>query len=258
MPGNYAHYRFGVQSAQKLSPQFRRPVQHFRRFFDVGLLGPDIFFHHSPFWASSVTRLGSSFHKQTGREFFTTACAAWKAAPSEAATAYLYGLLAHYCLDSAAHPYVNEKVASGQVRHIELETDFDRSLLRLDGKFPPHLVGTGKNLKLTRGECVTAAQFFAPVTPAQVHICVRNTAINARLLAHKKRRLLETILKFTSQNVQDHMMLSKANPRCEGMAPELLELYEQALERYPAMLAQLVNHMENDSALGELFDPTFG
>ena len=144
------------------------------------------------------------------------------------------------------------------VRHCELETDFDRYLLRLDGKFPPHLVGTGKNLKLTRGECVTAALFFAPVTPAQIHTCVRNTALNARLLAHKKRRLLEAVLKFTNQNVQDHMMLSKANPRCEGMAPELEALFDQALERYPAMLAQLTDHMENGSPLGELFDPTFG
>ena len=258
MPGNYAHYRFGAQSVETLPPQFRRPIQRFRRFFDVGLHGPDIFFHHSPFWSSSVTRLGSEFHQKTGREFFTSACAAWKAAPSEAATAYLYGLVGHYCLDSLLHPYVTEKAASGQVRHIELETDFDRHLLRLDGKLPPHLVGTGKHLKLTRGECVTAAQFFAPVTPAQIHTSVRNTALNARLLAHKKRNLLEAVLKLTSQNVRDHRMLTRPNPRCEGMAPELLELYDQALERYSQMLFQITEHLESGTPLGELFDPTFG
>ena len=258
MPGNYAHYRFGALQAEKLPAQFRRPIQRFRRFYDVGLYGPDIFFHHSPFWPSAVTRLGSDFHKKTGREFFTAACAAWKTAPSEAASAYLYGLLGHYCLDSMLHPYVLEKAASGAVRHPELETDFDRYLLRLDGKLPPYLVGTGRKLKLTRGECVTASLFFDPVTPAQIHTCVRNTARNARLLAHKNRRLLKSVLKFASQNVQDHIMLSTPNPRCEGMQPELLALYDQAMERYSVMLGQLADHIENGTAFGELFDPTFG
>ena len=258
MPGNYAHYRFGLLTVEKLSPSFRRPVQRFRRFFDVGLHGPDIFFHHNPFWGNSVTRMGSHFHQQTGREFFTAACAAWKTAPSEAATAYLYGLLGHYCLDSLCHPYVNEKEAAGLVRHPELETDFDRHLLRLDGKVPAHLQSCSAHMKLTRGECVTAAQFFPMTTPAQVRTSVANMARYARLLAHKKRKLLEAVLKLTNQNVRDHVMMTRANPRCESMIPELMALYNQALEQYPVMLAQLDDHLQNGTPLGELFDKTFG
>lgn len=258
MPGNYAHYRFGLLSVDALPGDLRRPIQRFRRFYDVGLHGPDIFFNYNPFWNNPVTRMGSEFHRKTGREFFTAACAAWKAAPSEAATAYLYGLLGHYCLDSVCHPYVEAKDDAGLARHAELETDFDRHLLRLDGRVPPHLQSVSAHMKLTRGECVTAAQFFAPATPAQVQQSIRNTARYARLLAHKKRKLLEFFLKPANENVRDHVMHTKANPRCEGMHPELMQLYNQALERYPVMLAQLREHMENGAPLGEYFDPTFG
>jgi len=257
MPANYAHYRFGMLTVKALPDTFRRPIQRFRRLFDVGLHGPDIFFHYNPFWHNPVAQLGVDFHRKTGREFFTAACAAWKAAPSEAATAYLYGLLGHYCLDSVCHPYVVEKDNAGVVRHAELETDFDRYLLRLDGKVPPHLQSVSEHMQLTRGECVTAAQFFVPATPAQVQRSVRNTALYARLLANKRRKLLELCLKPTNENVRDHVMMTKANPRCEGMHPELMKLYDLALTRYPVMLAELQAHLESGTPLGEYFDPIF-
>lgn len=258
MPANYAHYRMGLLTVDKLPASFRRPIGRFRRFFDVGLHGPDIFFHYNPFWNNPVTQMGSDFHRKTGRDFFTAACAAWKAAPSEAATAYLYGLLGHYCLDSIVHPYVCEKDKAGIARHAELETDFDRYLLRLDGKVPPQLQSVSEHMHLTRGEAVTAAQFFSPATPAQVYQSVRRSALFARLLAHKKRKLLKLILKPANENVRDHVMMSQANPRCQGMYPELMALYNLALERYPLMLEQLQAHLDTGAEFGEYFDAIFG
>jgi len=258
MPSNYAHYRFGGLVLDKLNADTRRPIQRFRRVFDVGLHGPDLFFYYNPFWKNPVGQLGSDFHKKTGREFFTAACAALKAAPSEMGTVYLYGLLGHYCLDAGCHPYIIEKSNAGLVRHAELETDFDRHLLRQDGKVPPHLQCFNTHMHLTRGECVTVSQFFPPVTPAQVNTSIRNMATHTKLLSHKKRNLLEAILKLTNENVQDHVMHTKANPRCEAMHPELMVLYNGAVERYADLLAQLKAHMEQGTPLGEAFDPIFG
>lgn len=258
MPSNYAHYRFGTLVQSSLDPKARRSIGRFRRVFDVGLHGPDLLFYYNPFWKNKVAQLGSAFHKKSGREFFTAACAALKDAPSEMGTVYLYGLLGHYCLDAQVHPLVIEKHNSGDVRHAELETDFDRYLLRLDGKLPPHLQCFNTHMKLTRGECVTASQFFSPVTPAQIHRCIHNMRHQTKLLTHKNRRLLETILKLTNQNVQDHVMATKANPRCEPLYPELMARYNRALEQYPGMLLQLMDHMENGTELGADFEPIFG
>lgn len=152
MPSNYAHFRFGALALEAMEPRQRRCASLFRQLYDVGQHGPDLFFYDNPFWGKEGTRLGKAFHGQTGQEFFTNACAAWKAAPSDAGRAYLYGLLGHYCLDSVSHPRVWELHNSGAVRHAELETDFDRLLLRKDGRLPPHLQHICRHIRLTRGE----------------------------------------------------------------------------------------------------------
>lgn len=258
MPSDYAHYRFGGMVVDSLPAQQKRSIQRFRRLFDVGLHGPDLLFYYNPFWGNPLGQLGSQFHQKTGREFFETACAALKASPSEAGTAYLYGLLGHYCLDALCHPYINSKQSDGVIRHAELETDFDRHLLRQDGKVPPHLQCNNAHMKLTRGECVTVSQFFSPVTPAQISACIRNMRIHTKLLSNKKRGLLEAVLKLTNQNVRDHVMGAKANPRCEGLHPELMALYSQAVQNYPRMLQQLEEHMQTGTPLGPDFEPVFG
>lgn len=258
MPSNYAHYRFGGLVLGSLEPELRSPIQRFRRVFDVGLHGPDLLFYCNPFWDNAAGQIGSRLHQKTGREFFTTVCELLKQNPSETAVIYLFGLLGHYCLDSVCHPYINERHASGQARHTELETDFDRHLLRLDGKIPPHLQCINEHMHLTRGECVTVSQFLAPASPSQISSGIRNMRIHTKLLAHKNRTLLEAILKLTNENVQDHVMMSKPNPRCEQLHPELMALYNTALERYPRLLQQLISHINDGTPLGEDFNPIFG
>ena len=258
MPSNYAHYRFGGLVLNSLEPELSRPIQRFRRIFDVGLHGPDLLFYYNPFWSNASGQLGSQLHRKTGREFFSAACALLKQAPSETGAIYLFGLLGHYCLDSVCHPYISEKHADQQVRHAELETDFDRYLLRLDGKLPPHLQCINEHMHLTRGECVTVSQFLSPATPAQISTSIRNMRIHTKLLSHRNRGLLEAILKLTNENVRDHVMTSKPNPRCERLHPELLELYSKALERYPLLLQQLIAHINDNVPLGEDFDAIVG
>ena len=121
MPATYAHYRFGKLLLPTLPGDVRQCIQRFRRMYDLGLQGPDFFFFYNPFVKTATGTLGSVFHHQTGQEFFPTAC---KAATSDAARAYLYGLLGHYCLDSICHPFVNRLVTIGEAQHILLESEF--------------------------------------------------------------------------------------------------------------------------------------
>ena len=137
MPANYAHYRFGKQLLSGMCPNDRRSIQRFRRLYDMGLHGPDIFFYYNPLIKTATGQLGGVFHAQSGQEFFARVCAQ---AGSEAGRVYLLGLLGHYCLDSLCHPYVEKKDADGSARHVELESEFDRYLLEADGVAPaPHL-----------------------------------------------------------------------------------------------------------------------
>ena len=88
MPAIYAFHRFGEQALATLPEKQRRPIQRFRRLFDAGLHGPDIFYYQIPVAGSGPRFLGIRYHEQTGREFFQRCCRAARLERSEAAQAY--------------------------------------------------------------------------------------------------------------------------------------------------------------------------
>ena len=255
MPASYAHYRFGRLLLPGLPSQVRGCVQRFHRMYDAGLQGPDFFFYYSPGLNTATYALGDMFHRQSGQAFFSTACAA---ATSEAARAYLYGLLGHYCLDSVIHPYVDRLVDTGEAAHIPLESEFERFLLEKDGEPSPHTFNRGKLMKLTRGESMTVANFYPGVTGGQVNHSLSIMALCTRLLAHPNRKLQEQVLNLTAPQFLDHRLPAEAS---ETMAPyisELYGLYNRALENYPALLEEVTAHMQQGKAFSEAFSPSFG
>ncbi len=258
MPDSYAHYRFGQRLIATLPPAERRLAQHFRQLFLTGLQGPDPFYYHNPLFKTKAGKLGDKFHHQTGREFFNHACTCLN---SDAARAYLLGLLAHYCLDSVCHPFVHAQSADGKIRHPELESEFDRFLMKLDGIEVPHTYDRGAHIRLTRGECMTAAAFFPPVTPGELGASVKNMAFFLRKLATPKpgtRNFLRKLLSVPGGDLRHHMMPERKNPNCAHLNEPLLALFDQALELYPHMLQQISDHLQHGAAFGVEFDPDFG
>ena len=252
MPASYAHYRFGKLLLPQLPADVRQCVQRFRRLYDMGLQGPDIFFYYNPFWDTSAGELGKIFHRQTGREFFPAAC---RAAVSEAGKAYLYGLLAHYCLDSTCHPFVNRLAAIGEAGHILLESEFERFLLVLDKEPYPETYDISRYLKLTRGECMTAAAFYPGSTGGKVSRSIRLMALFTKFLAHPHHTRL---LKRIKPSLCQHCIPAEENEDLTPYLRELHDLYGQALERYGVMLSQLTAHLQTGADLGEAFAPDFG
>ena len=61
MPSVYAHYRFGAAMLAKMPGDIRLPVQRYRRLFDIGLHGPDLFFYARPCSAPRPRRWGISY-----------------------------------------------------------------------------------------------------------------------------------------------------------------------------------------------------
>lgn len=258
MPCNYTHHRFGAQVLPELPAEVRRPIQRFRRLYNMGLQGPDFFFYFNPLMTTAVGELGHAFHMRSGQETFLWACKYLNQNPSEAGLAYLYGLLGHYCLDSIFHPFVDAASADGKVGHVEMEVEFDRFLMEKDGKAQPHLQDRTKNLKITRGECVTVSEFFPPATAANVHRSIQNMILCTKLLAHKNRKLVKKVVQKAPPSVSQQMMHEEANPNCAHLNEPLLALYNQGLEKYPSLVAQLTAHIHDGAPLGEDFEPIFG
>ena len=252
MPANYAHHRFGKQVLKTMPAGARQCVQRFRRMYDAGLQGPDIFFYYNPYWKTPVGELGKTFHRMKGADFFPAAC---KAASSEAAAAYLYGLLGHYCLDSVCHPFVNQLHAAGEARHVILEAQFERFLLTLDGEAHPETFDMSKKLKLTRGECMTVAEFYSGATGGQISRSVKSMARSIRFLAKPSR---EKWLRKLGLSFADHMIPAEEKEDLVLYISELKDHYDKAVQRYPEMLESLLRHMENGEELGPDFEAVFG
>lgn len=255
MPANYAHYRFGKLALPTLPPEIRQCVSRFRRMYDIGLHGPDILFYYNPVMDTPVGKLGHSYHTYSGQRFFPEAC---RQADSEAARAYLFGLLGHYCLDSVCHPYVNRLVEIGEARHIALESQLERRLLVLDGNASPASFDMSKRLRLTRGECMTVAQFYPPATGGNIHRSMTLMRQCTHFLASPNRAQREKLLRRFKPELCDILIPGEENEEMTLYVDELVTLYRQALERYPRMARELLAHMETGEALGEDFAPTFG
>lgn len=257
MPSHYAHYRFGAQVIQHLPPEAKRSVRLFRSLYDVGLHGPDIFFYHNIFFKDNIVALGKKYHGMTGEAFFTPICKHLRLEPNEAALAYLYGLLTHYCLDRTVHPFILEKTADGEIGHIELETEFDRFLLQKDGKPHPNTFDCSPHIRLTDGECTTVAGFYGNVSPAAVKASVKGMANSVKLLAMPNGNFRRMVDSAAGDRLGQHFMGRTANKNCAHLDGELLALYDKALATFPAMVAELQAHMSHNAPLGELFENTF-
>ncbi len=258
MPSHYAHYRFGTAILPTLPADVRRSVQRFRRLYDVGLHGPDLFYYYRPMSNRGTAVLGISYHEQTGKSFFSRISRSIRMEKSEAAAAYLYGVLCHYVLDSVLHDAIGQLCADTGVTHGELESEFDRFLLVLDGKFPPDGKRLTEHLKLTAGECETVARFYPPATGKTVKDALAAAIRATRLLTVTEgpgRKMLETGVKLLG--APGVLMPNVPDPRCAHMDSELLEQYQKALEAFPEYLQQMYSHMTYNAPLDGPFEKPF-
>ena len=260
MPSTYAHYRFGLAMLEQFPGDSRRTIQRFRRLFEVGLHGPDIFYYQLPGFNKSANFLGIKFHEQTGREFFQRACRNIRLEKSEAAQAYLYGVLCHYCLDSVCEPYMKEQAKTEGVTSLQVETEFDRFLLEGDGKVPACSQDLTPHLKLTPGEWETVAKFYPPANASVVKDSLKNMVFVLKLLAAPegaRRTALSKGVRILGKEFTGAVMGSGPDPKCAHLNAGIMEQYGEAESRVPAMLTQIQAQMTYNAPLDEYFAGTF-
>ncbi len=260
MPGNYAHYRFGKSLLQQLSPQQQRTIGRFRQLYEMGLHGPDLFYYADPLGIATDGKLGTRFHTQSGQVFFEHLCRNLRLHPTEGAMAYLYGLLAHYALDSICQPFIqrntNEKRTPTQIY-----TEFDRYLLVVDGKKPAYFYDASRHMALTVGESETVARFYSGVSAAQVRQFTKNMAKTTHSLVMPKdvsRKVRLAFLHLTAPKTAQRVVGLHPNRDCVGLNLSMLRLYELALRRYGVLLDQLMAHLRSNAPLGVDFAAPFG
>lgn len=137
MPSTYAHYRLGQQVRRELEGNERKIIEKYPQLYLIGLHGPDILFYYKPLRPNPVNQIGYDLHGHSGKEFFERAKNIINSQKEkEPFLAYTYGVLNHFALDVSCHGYIDEKIAASGISHTEIEVEFDRMLMLMDGKDP--------------------------------------------------------------------------------------------------------------------------
>jgi len=130
MPSCMAHYQFGQEIAQTLNLTLRQLVTVYKNEFDIGLQGPDVFFSYQMLRNPGLLRYGIKSHSYSANQMFAPLLAE---KPQKASFfAYVLGLLCHYFLDSACHPYIFANCRN-VTEHWKMEAAYDKAIMRRYG-----------------------------------------------------------------------------------------------------------------------------
>ncbi len=133
MPDCAAHYLFGQEVRERLSPEIRDRLLDTPYTF--ALYGPDIWFMYQ-IWKRRQGRGRRMHTTKTGAFLLALADRAKEGQAREEAFSYLAGFLCHYALDGTAHPYIvweTTRTWPTKRAHRDFEHALDISLLTKKG-----------------------------------------------------------------------------------------------------------------------------
>ncbi len=137
MPSLYAHHSFGKEIYKKLPEDLKQIIRKYPNAFNAGLQGPDFLFFYRPFIKCGPNKLGRSQHSQPFCDFLERVRPVIRKKGKDCGEyAYLLGFICHFMLDSESHTYVNKKAKEPGYNHLVMEIEFDRYLMKRDGRNP--------------------------------------------------------------------------------------------------------------------------
>lgn len=131
MPSMVTHDLFGRMVLARLNEDIKNIILKYPKPFHMGLQGPDILFFHNPLGKSVVSDRGFAMHQEKASDFFNQALEMMKEKDKDSPyTSYLYGFICHFILDSECHPYIAKVIDERKMDHNEIESEFDKYLLK--------------------------------------------------------------------------------------------------------------------------------
>lgn len=262
MPSTYAHYEFGRRVLAMYPAPLAERVRAAEDLFYIGLHGPDLFFYYKPLQVNPVNQKGFAMHGRPASEFFGRGKEVYLSSEDRAASfAYLMGFLAHFSLDSACHSYIENKIRLSGVRHTEIESEFDRTLLLEAGKDPLRARLTD-HIHPTLSNAQVIAPFF-DATPAQAYKALRSMVFYNGLLrapGFLKRGFVLTALRLSGNYREMHgmMIARRPIPACADSDLRLKKLFEKALGTCVGLSLEYERFLSGEGELPAALSATFG
>ena len=265
MPSTYAHYCFADQVKERLSEPVREVIRGNERLFLIGAQGPDLFFYHYPLFPNQTRKIGSQIHKKPvyqliahGRKVILK-----KGDPEQRRRmkAYLLGVITHFLLDHACHPYIEKVQAEGEVIHSEIEGAFERYLLMRDS-LDVRYYNPAAYFVSDAGTASAIAPFYGGASVAAVMASLSGLKRYNQILLVKtpSKRKLFIFLKGVLPGGRDlygHVIPEEDSPLFADSNVRMERKMQEILETAPDYLENVLAYVDEDGKLDGIFKNTF-
>lgn len=137
MPALYTHDRFGTLVTREARGDLKQIILKYNLQFRTGLQGPDPLFFYRAYGSNRVRRYGTWLHEVSALPFLRHAASIIRKTGRDSKEyAYLLGYICHFVLDSECHPYVALAMEETGAGHLEVESEFEKFLLRSENHDP--------------------------------------------------------------------------------------------------------------------------
>lgn len=257
MPALYAHHHFGEQVLEQLNDELKNLIEENKRAFMIGLQGPDVFFFYHPWKQNDMVRYGNALHETPARALFEQGLELYR---YSAEYAYMLGVACHYALDSACHPYVAQQEADSGVPHMEIESEFEKMLLRRNGE-DPFTYRTDLLVPTDLGTAEAMCRFYQKFDAKKIQFALRWMQNFRRLFTEPRavrQNIMNGALTVTGFGKYKGQILQlKDNPACAGSNARLYQLMTEAVPLAAALVQELDDCKQNDYELSDKWDQTF-
>jgi len=263
MPTTYAHYRLGEEVRRQLPEELQKRIRQNLELFHIGVHGPDHMFYYNPLCHNKVGELGTLIHEEAGKKFFSNAARIiHKSDKKTAHQAYIYGYLCHFALDYVCHGYVGEQMEKEGLSHYEIEAEYDRRLLLMDGHANPVEICVTKHLSPVITNAEVIADFYEGVSVVQVLRSLKGMVFFLNLLrapSLKKRKLVFGAMKAAGmyQKMSGLVMNYEENPLCTATTDEMVRRFPVAVELAAELIVEYERYLQQGGTLSETFSYNF-
>ncbi len=262
MASTYAHYKFGQEVLSSLPDHIKSIISQGKQLYDIGLHGPDILFYHKPLKSNEIKDFGHELHKIKAGEILTSFAEILKENPSAEKTAYIFGFISHFALDSSIHRYVEDAIAPNGLSHTEIETGFEYFLLDKDGhdptskKLTSHIISSSQNAENIK--C-----FYPKVTLKEMKKSLKSIHFYHNLYTapkNPKRAVIVNALKLLGlyESYGGVIMPKSLNEKQEKINQTLYFKYQKAVSLAVFLITNYQEYLTNNATLDDRFYHTFG
>lgn len=262
MPALYTHDRFGTLVTREARGDLKQIILKYNLQFRTGLQGPDPLFFYKAYSGNRVRLYGTYLHEVSALPFLRHAAGVIRKTGRDSKEyAYLLGYICHFVLDSECHPYVALAMEETGAGHLQIESEFEKYLLRSENHDPIRYPLSD----MMADDILTAEAmdpFYPSITLRQLHASLRWYKF-VKWLFHAesglREQLTNRIFKLTGKYdlLKGLMHARKDIPECEKSSEQLSILFDQAVELAAGLLEDYDAYVQYGLKLPDRFDRTF-